>query len=65
VVNKALEVRDEVEHLLRKEDRERFVTFHSQYLDEISNEVDDAVRQAWLRHHLDLLPGLRPEPPTE
>ena len=30
----------------------------------IAFEVDDAVRQAWLRDHLDLLPGLRPEPPT-
>lgn len=65
VVNKALEIRDELEGLLHEDDRKRFVDVHSHYLDEVTDEPDAEARRALLRDHLDLLPSLRPRPAEE
>lgn len=62
VVDKALEARDEFEGLLCDEDRQRFVTVHSQYLDDVTDETDAEAREALLRDQLKMIPELRPRP---
>lgn len=60
VVSAALVYRDALEGLLCDEDRERFIDVHSRYLDDVSHEPDEEIRQERLQEHLDLLRGLRP-----
>jgi hypothetical protein len=60
VVNRALEIRDAFEALLRDEDRRLFVDMHSRYLDAVTEEADSGNRERLHREHQEKLDHLRP-----